>query len=254
MIKQAIKRSLAANSYRLVRTDVAPSPSKDMKRDGNFAAIYDRCADYTMASPARVYSIYLAVRYLVQNRIPGDMAECGVWRGGSSMAAALALIDIGDTSRKLYLYDTFEGMPEPEAVDRRSDGRHADEILKGLGHQKMSEWCHASIDDVRRNMMSTGYPAENIVYVRGRVQDTIPREAPDRLAFLRLDTDWHASTAHELKHLFPLLEKRGVAMFDDYGSWEGHRTAIDEYFAERSVFPLFNRVDTWGRMMIKDFD
>ncbi len=97
------------------------------------------------------------------------------------------------------------------------------------------EWAFATLEDAQRNVASTGYPAERIRFVVGRVEDTIPGEAPEKIALLRLDTDFHDSTRHELEHLWPRLSKGGVLMLDDYGSWSGARKAVEDYFAESPV-------------------
>jgi hypothetical protein len=88
-------------------------------------------------------------------------------------------------------------------------------------------------------------------FVKGKVEDTIPASTPDRIAILRLDTDWYASTRHELEHLYPLLAPGGVLIIDDYGHWEGCRQAVDEYFASRNLQVLLNRVDYTGRIAVK---
>ena len=88
---------------------------------------------------------------------------------------------------------------------------------------------------MRATVLSTGYPAERVHLVRGPVEETIPGAAPDALALLRLDTDWYASTRHELEHLYPRLATGGVLIVDDYGHWEGARRAVDEYFDDRGA-------------------
>src|SRR3954468_8301604 len=88
-------------------------------------AVLGRVRPYTMTSPERVAGLCQAVAYLEANRIPGDVVECGVWKGGSVMAAALALRALGSTRRRLFLFDTFAGMPEPSSLDRDLHGRAA---------------------------------------------------------------------------------------------------------------------------------
>jgi O-methyltransferase len=88
---------------------------------------------------------------------------------------------------------------------------------------------------VEQNMRSTGYPTERVHLVKGLVEDTIPAHAPARIALLRLDTDWYASTKHELEHLWPRLSVGGVIILDDYGCWRGARKATDEYFAAHGI-------------------
>jgi O-methyltransferase len=111
-------------------------------------------------------------------------------------------------------------------------------------------WCIASLDDVRANLLSTGYPANQIHFVPGKVEQTIPKTLPERLALLRLDTDWYESTKHELEHLYPRLSNDGVLIIDDYGHWRGAREAVDEFFL-RSRHPLLHRLDYTGRLMLK---
>ncbi len=167
------------------------------------------------------------------------------------MAAALTYSQEGDTGRHFYLFDTFEGMPPPTSVDQTADGTlaqtHLDQDVARTG-----VWCIADIEDVQRNMASTGYPPDRIHMVKGRVESTIPSQAPvEPIALLRLDTDWYESTRHELVHLFPHLVDGGVLIIDDYGHWAGARKAADEYFAGLSHSYYMHRVDYTGRLLIK---
>ncbi len=114
-----------------------------------------------------------------------------------------------------------------------------------------SGWAAISVRAVREAMLSTGYPAERIHLVKGLVEDTIPAQAPEQLAMLRLDTDWYASTKHELEQLYPRLAEGGVLIVDDYGHYEGARKAVDEYFDDTGHRVLLNRIDYTGRIAIK---
>ena len=100
-------------------------------------------------------------------------------------------------------------------------------------------------------MESTGYPSERIHLIKGMVEETLPAQAPERLALLRLDTDWYASTKHELEQLYPRVSPGGVLIIDDYGHYEGARNAVDEYFASRGEHVLLQRIDWTGRMVLK---
>ena len=91
--------------------------------------------------------------------------------------------------------------------------------------------------------------------IKGKVEDTIPEKVPtNKIALLRLDTDWYESTAHELLHLYPLLNTHGVLIIDDYGHWQGCRRAVDEHFEKYNVRLLLNRIDETGRFGIKLFE
>jgi O-methyltransferase len=203
---------------------------------------------FTMTSLERMAALVQAVTFVSKNKISGDIAECGVWRGGSMMTVALTLMKLGDLTRSLYLYDTFEGMSSPTSADRSLDGVSAQEQLNrdpvGTGI-----WVRADLDDVRANLASTGYPADKIHFIKGKVEDTIPAAMPARLALLRLDTDWYESTRHELLHLFPRLDRRGILLIDDYGHWEGAKKAVDEYFQGQAIY--LHRVDYTGRLLVR---
>jgi O-methyltransferase len=216
-----------------------------------FAALFDDCKPYTRTSAERMYALYQATQYVSRAKIPGAIVECGVWRGGSMMLSARTLAAGGDTGRELWLYDTYEGMSEPGAHDRDWRGIAAAELMKkGEANKETSVWCYSSIDEVRANMARTGYPAERVRYVKGKVEDTIPGEAPAQIALLRLDTDFYESTYHELRHLYPRLAPGGVLIIDDYGHWAGARKAVDQFLAELAAPPLLQRIDYTGRMAV----
>lgn len=214
--------------------------------------IYNMIKPYTMTSPERVNALIDAVNYVIRNKIEGAMVECGVWKGGSTMAMALALKKSGNESRDIYLYDTFSGMTTPGAVDVSINGNNAQhEFLKTKISEDSSNWCLSGIDEVKRNVYGTGYTKDRIHFIEGKVENTIPQHMPSEIALLRLDTDWYESTKHELIHLFPLLKKNGVLIIDDYGHWEGARKAVDEYIADQNIQILLNRIDYTGRIAIK---
>jgi O-methyltransferase len=218
-----------------------------------FHALLERVRPFSMTSIERLYAMHKATEYVVSAAIPGDIVECGVWRGGSMMMAALSLLALGDKSRRLILFDTFEGLPKPDQ-DKDIDIWGHSNYNEWTRHQRSetsSDWACASLEEVRRNMESTGYPMENISFVKGMVQETVPSHVPEAIALLRLDTDWYASTACEMRYLYPRLREQGVLIIDDYGHLKGQRQAIDEYFAEKREPVLLNRIDYSGRLVIK---
>lgn len=213
--------------------------------------IVRQIAGYTGTSIERQIALIQAVRYLARQGIEGCFVECGVWRGGSSMAVAGTLVQEGQRCRDLYLYDTFEGMTPPTAVDKTPDGTLAQTHLD-RDAKKTGVWCTAGLDDVRRNMAATGYPADRVHLIQGPVEATIPQQSPaGPIALLRLDTDWYESTKHELVHLFPLLCEGGVLIIDDYGHWEGARKAVDEYLGALPRKFYVHRIDYTGRLLVK---
>ncbi|MEE8544600.1 MAG: TylF/MycF/NovP-related O-methyltransferase [Alphaproteobacteria bacterium] len=208
-------------------------------------------APYTLTPPERIHNLELAIRYLVRCSVPGDVVECGVWRGGSMMAAARVLMDEGDRERRLVLYDTFEGMTEPGPEDLSASGKPALRSYKKRLRRGQGGWARAGLDEVKANLIGTGYPPQRLRFVKGPVEQTLPDEAAGAIALLRLDTDWYQSTRVELEHLFPRLSKGGVLMIDDYGRWMGQRQAVDEYLEAHQVPILLTRIDAYSRMGVK---
>lgn len=246
LVKTLIRALFRRFGFEIRRYRPPSADLPDLSPEQN--AIIARVKPFTMTESERLAALITAVEYIVENNIPGDVVECGVWRGGSMMAVALTLLARGDRSRSLYLYDTFAGMPAPTGHDRSFDGRPAEEQLR-LTVRGEGVWCYADLEDVRTNLLSTGYPADKIHFVRGKVEDTLPGTIPGRLALLRLDTDWYESTLHELRHLYPILETKGCLIIDDYGHWQGARKATDEYFRGQPIY--LNRVDYTARLVIK---
>lgn len=214
-------------------------------------AIVQRVRPFTMTGVERILATIGAIEYIERHAVPGAIVECGVWKGGQMMAAALTLRHL-QANRQILLFDTFEGMTEPEEIDRDLEGNAARPVFDKASLQKVgARWCEARVDEVRRNVESTGYPVELVQYVVGPVEETLPDASPESIAYLRLDTDWYASTVHELNHLFPLVSRLGVVTIDDYGHWEGARKATDEYLSAHGIPVLLHRIDYSGRQFVK---
>lgn len=215
------------------------------------AAIIASVQPYTMTGPPRLYALIQAVQYVVANRIPGDIVECGVWKGGSMMAVAQTLLQTNSTERHLHLFDTFEGMTPPKEIDASRHGVKAAGKFKERQTGGGSDWCYAPLEAVQQALYSTGYDPAKLHFIKGRVEDTIPTHAPPAISILRLDTDWYESTRHELVHLFPRLAQHGVLIIDDYDYWDGSRKATDEYLSQNNLCLLLNKIDDCGRMAVR---
>ena len=206
-----------------------------------------RAKPFTMTSPERVVTLIHAIEYIASREIAGDIVECGVWRGGSMMIAAWTLLRLNRGDIPLRLFDTFAGMSQPSAVD----GEAANQTWRDGWAKNHNNACFATLEEVRANLYSTGYEPDRISFVQGDVLETIPQFAPERIALLRLDTDWYESTKHELWHLYPRIVPGGVLLIDDYGHWQGCRKAVDEYFNTQKIQVLLNRIDVTGRIAVK---
>jgi hypothetical protein len=201
---------------------------------------------FTLTPHGRIVALIRALDHLVEHGVAGDIVECGVWKGGSVMAAARTLLRREDSARRLWLFDTFGGMtePGPEDVSLHHESAHQQ-------WRTLPRWCYAPLEEVRKALFSTGYEQARIHFVVGRVEETLPAQGPEQIALLRLDTDWYSSTMHELTHLYPRLVRGGILILDDYGHWQGSRQAVDEYLREQEV-PLFlHRVDYSCRIGVK---
>ena len=208
--------------------------------------------DHTMVSYQRLVTLWQQVRYLDTAQIDGCLVECGTWRGGSSALMALAHLHSGAASRRLHMFDSFEGLPQPDA---RTDGESAVRYAAGNASAALTSigQCVASIEDVRHLIHDVvGYPTELTQYHVGWFQQTVPADAAQvrAIALLRLDGDWYESTRICLQHLYPLVSSRGIVVIDDYGHWEGCRRAVDEFFGTLTTKPFLNHIDSTGRYVI----
>lgn len=254
--RRAVNKGLrTATGYEIARprpTRPRATPNRGRLRryyDDEAKATITAVKPWTMTSYERLFGLVVAVRYIVDRAVPGDILECGVWRGGSMQAVARTLVGRAAADRELHLFDTFAGMPPPSSVDRRLHGASAEELLRS-GPRPGLVRAIADLEDVRAGMERTGYPLERIHYHPGRVEDTIPSEAPEQISLLRLDTDWYESTKHELEHLYDRVPRGGVLIIDDYDYWEGSRKAVDEFLAERGAPLLLVPLDT-ARIAVK---
>lgn len=222
-------------------------PIPDIDNDPTFTKLFRMSRDYSMTGKDAMFALYQSVRYIIESDVAGAIVECGVWRGGSALLAALTLRELG-AERPIYRYDTFEGMTSPSALDIDVDGGHADDYIERYGDN--GKRCYAGLEEVQATFTQHDFGAE-VILIKGDVENTLRTNAPsDSIALLRLDTDWYASTKLEMEILYPKLSDGGVLIIDDYGHWQGAQAAVDEYFS-RKRRPLLNRVNNQVRLAIK---
>jgi O-methyltransferase len=250
VVKQSLQSMASVLGYKITRADLPSQPEFAPDFDREIIDLFRRVQPFTMTSRERIFALCESVRYVVKNSIPGDVVECGVWKGGSMMAAAMMFMKL-QAERKLWLFDTFDGMPPPTDADVDYGGKFAAERMSKEGKGEGWSWAYGALDEVRHNLKSTGYPDASVSFIEGKVEDTIPAKAPEKIALLRLDTDWYESTYHELQHLYPRLAVGGVLIIDDYGHWAGARKAVDQYIEEKRLKLLLQRIDYTGRISVK---
>lgn len=185
-----------------------------------------------------------ALFYIVKNKIEGDLVECGVYKGDHPKK--MADFFLHEKKRDIWLYDTFKGLTQPGEFDyTRNDATlyqmSKDQVKKFWEDNKISEdvngWCMSTLNEVKSNVESSGYPKEKIHYIEGDVMETLKddKNIPASIAILRLDTDWYSSSKYEMERLYPKLVSGGVLILDDYFHWDGQRRAVDEYFKENNI-------------------
>ncbi|MDF1567440.1 MAG: TylF/MycF/NovP-related O-methyltransferase [Spirochaetaceae bacterium] len=218
---------------------------KDM--DEEFLNLWNHVRPYTLISPERGWAFAEAIRHVCRRNIPGDIVECGVYKGGACLLASHILASESDSGpRNIWLYDTFTGMVEPGDNDRiASNGQ-------SLKDRHPEGWWAAGVDEVRKNLESSPLDKGRFRFVPGRVEETLLNEVPDKISVLRLDTDWFESTMMELNVLYPRLSAGGVLIIDDYGHFTGARKAVDDFFKNQGKPVLLHRSDYTGRVIVKD--
>ena len=204
-----------------------------------FDATFRRVRSMTMVSHRRLRSLQEAVRYVVAKNIPGDIVECGVARGGSAAVMALTLQQLG-ARRRLWLFDTFSGLPQPNSADPDY------EIARNYaGHYG------TSIDTIRASFERLGISTTEIEFVPGLFQHTLSGSNVSQIALLHVDGDWYESVRTTLESFYDRVSSGAVIQFDDYGYWLGAQKAVDEFINKRGIKAELNYIDFAGRRMIK---
>lgn len=207
----------------------------------------------TLVSYERLWATLMACKHAVERDIPGDFVECGVWRGGNAIVAA-AIFKLYKSDRRVYLFDTFKGMTEPTDADKYfSDGSSVREVFASKQRDTHNEMYYSALEEVKTNFSDANLLDENVIIVEGDVLITLEQEQnlPEKIAVLRLDTDWYESTKKELEVLYPKISIGGTLIIDDYGHFTGSKKATDEYFEATKKRPLLLYTDYTGRIGVK---
>ncbi len=210
--------------------------------------LINKCLKYSMTTKVRMWSLLNSINYIYNNNIQGDFVECGVWRGGNLILYEL-LNQKYNLDKKVFGFDTFEGMPMPGEHDFKYNNLSAMDLYNRKVKIE-NNWCKSTLDEVKRNIL-TECSNVNVKLIKGKVENTllVKENIPDKISILRIDTDFYESTKIELEILFPKLEKNGVLIIDDYGSYKGARKAVDEYF-KKKAFLIY--IDHTCRLLIKN--
>ena len=198
-------------------------------------------------SVSRAYAIIETIEHIIKKNIPGDMMECGVFKGGNIALFAYEAWEKG-LDKTVWAYDTFSGVPyaELESIDTElySDRLAGTSVTDRYVNDR---WCSCDIAQVKSNIdnalsvlcdgsINIETITQRIRYISGSVLDTIPRDLPDTISFVRLDMDIAQPTRHALNHIWPRLSVGGVIHVDDYNCFEGVHQVIDSFFSDKAVY------------------
>jgi O-methyltransferase len=196
------------------------------------------------------------------NKLEGAYVECGVYEGAHPKLCADLTLQNNLPIRNIYMFDTYEGLTEPGEYDYTSD---ATLLYKMTREQVYNEWknnqkndvtngwCYCSLENVKKNVEQSGYPKDKLFYIKGDVCETLlnKENIPDKIAVLRLDTDWYESTKIELEVLYDKVVPGGVIIFDDYFHWDGQRRAVDDFFKNKGINVIVEKVNERVGCIIK---
>jgi len=252
-MKKMLKKKLYSMGYHLTRIDETPSTPIELNVEENRIINYVRANNLSMCSTNNLYTTAIAAKHIAQKKIVGDFVECGVFRGGNAIIAA-KIFKMYESENKVYLFDTFTGMPEPGKYDvKTSTQAPAQDKYSVVKKSEYTNWAYASIEEVKENFKKLSLLDSNIIFIKGKVEDTLfqVNQLPDTISFLRLDTDWYESTKKELEILYEKLIPGGILVIDDYANWNGVRKAVDEFFKELAPPIFFTLIDKGARIGIK---
>lgn len=178
---------------------------------------------YTMVRNFNLINLYRMVRYINRNNIPGAIVECGVWNGGSAAMMAAASRDSG-VQREMWLFDSFEGLPRPSERDSAIERAFYFE-----------DWNKGSIEKVKHVFNTLNLSLDQVNFVKGWFDQTIPGAPVREIALLHIDADWYDSVRMVLQSLYDRVAPGGYIVLDDYGYWQGCNQAVHDFFTERGI-------------------
>ena len=214
----------------------------------NCKSAVDQASEFSMTSGTRLAHTFYTIKELDEQNIQGDIVECGVWKGGQIIVSWLANTN---TNRNFWLYDTFGGMTQPTDADYKINKDGTIGYAKDSPKAKWgtAQWCRAEIEEVEQNLYKFSMPPAKINFIKGDVCRTLndTTNIPNKIAFLRLDTDWYESTLKELQVLWPRVVPGGYMVLDDYHSWQGSKQAFHEVLGPSVYISIIDETSVYIR-------
>jgi len=202
---------------------------------------YQQSSAISMLPLVRMDNLQMCIRDIVARDVPGDLIETGVWRGGATIFMRAVLKTLNVTDRTVWVADSFEGLPEPDAEKYPLEAKS----FKSAAMTKYYKHMASALDEVKRNFAAYGLLDDQVKFLKGWFKDTLPIAPVERLAIMRLDGDYYESTRDALVNLYDKLSIGGYVIIDDYGedTWTYCRKAVEEFRAERGITDPLVRVD-----------
>ena len=201
--------------------------------------------EITLASELNLWSIYQSLKYINDEKIEGDIVECGVYNG-NTLAFIGEINDELNLNKKIWGYDTFNGFVKNSFTDKDIDFK----TRKKINYN--SQDIYYSLNDVKKNIKrNNNKNFEKYIFIEGNILETldVKDNYPNKISFLRLDTDIYKTTKKQLEILYEKLVTGGVLHIDDYGICPGVKTAVDNFFSNKNIW--LHRVDMTCRYLIK---
>ena len=237
---EGLRDLLRGQGWRVVR----PGADRETRAVGNDWPPHAE----TMVGLQRLANVRRLVTDVVEQGVPGDLVETGVWRGGTSIYMRAILAALEDTTRAVWACDSFEGLPEADA-----ERFPLDAPLRLHEHRELA----VGVERVKANFDRYDLLDEQVRFVAGWFRDTLPKLATEigPIAVLRLDGDMYESTIDALTHLEPLVSPGGYVIVDDHGGIEACRQAVSDHRAARGITAEIHQVDwtaVWWRTPLDD--
>lgn len=188
---------------------------------------------YSMIGHLRLDNVRFCVESVLRHAVPGDFMECGAWRGGAAMFMRGILKAYGVGDRQVWVADSFEGLPKPKNTEDGWD-------LTNLDYLKVS------LEQVQANFARFDLLDDQVRFLKGWFNETLPTAPVEKLAVLRLDGDMYHSTMDTLQAMYPKVSRGGFVIVDDYHSWPACKQAVDDYLQQNGLTPEIQRIDWAG--------
>lgn len=199
----------------------------------------------TMVGMKRLNNLEKCCLSVIEDGVPGDFVETGTWRGGCGILMRGVLESCSDSMRRVWLFDSFEGLPKPDAAAFPADSD--DQFWT------FSSYLGVSVEQVMANFRQYELLDDRVRFVKGWFRDTIPTSNLGPISVLRLDGDMYESTWIVLTHLYPKVSPGGFVVIDDYGCIPACKQAVDDFRRDHSIQSPLSSVD-WSGVFWRKLD